>query len=270
MIANGFLRRCVSGVPFFSCIALEKLAGLRHGFSTREGGADSPQGNSLNLSLVPWDTPQRVAENRRRLLEALGLAHARLVTLSQVHSDVVHIIVESDGQRNRRREGDALVTQQAGVALGVLLADCFPILLADPESGAVAAVHSGWRGAGQRILSKTIQAMCKSFGSDPGRLTAAIGPGIRGCCFEVGLEVMDLFGERYPGEKLGNPLDGRPGKFFLDLPRALEIQLQDSGVGKHRIFDIGLCTRCSPGEFFSYRAEGQRSGRMMAVISRIH
>jgi YfiH family protein len=269
MSGNGFVRRDADGVPYYSCVALERLAQVRHGFSTRIGGVAAAQGGSLNLSLVSWDTPERVAENRRRFLSSLGLASARLATLSQIHSDRLHIIEDTPDQWNRRREGDALATSLAGVAVGVLVADCFPILIADPDSGAVAAIHSGWRGTAQRILSKTIERMRAAFGSTPSRLLAAVGAGIRSCCFEVGAEVATLFEESYPGANLGRPLAGRTAKYLLDLPRALAIQCAEAGLAPEHVFDLGACTCCSPQEFFSYRAEGQNAGRLMAVIARI-
>lgn len=256
-------------MSYYSCTALEEFAALRHGFSTRSSGADSRSEPLLNLGLVPWDAPERVAENRRRFLAALGLTSARLVTLSQIHSDLVHIIEERDGQRNRSREGDALATRQPGVAVGILVADCFPILLADPDSGAVAAVHSGWRGTANRILRKTVERLRAAFGSRPARLLAAVGPGIRSCCFEVGIEVVSSFKESFAGADLASPLANRPDKYLLDLPRALQIQGAEAGLHPDRMFDLGVCTRCNPREFFSYRAEGQRAGRQMALIGRL-
>jgi YfiH family protein len=269
MIGNGFVRRDVGGIPYYSCVALERLARVRHAFSTRLGGVATDRGNLLNLSVTSWDTPERVDENRRRFLSALGLGSARLATLSQVHSDRLHIIEDTGGQWNRRREGDALATRLADVALAVLVADCFPILIADPDSGAVAAVHSGWRGTAHRVLSKTIGGLRAAFGSEPPRLLAAVGPGIRSCCFEVGAEVAGLFEEAFPGSNLDRRCAGRAGKYLLDLPGALAIQCAESGLDPERIFDLGACTRCNPQEFFSYRAEGQGAGRMMALIARL-
>jgi len=268
MIASGFVLRGAGRVPCYSCVAMEELARIRHGFSTRAGGADSPAGNSLNLGFVPWDAPDRVEENRGRFLAALSLGSARLATLSQIHSDLVHIIEESGDQRNQR-EGDALMTRVPGIALGILVADCFPILLADPDSGAVAAVHSGWRGTASRILAKTVMALEARIGSRPAHLLAAVGPGIRACCFEVGTEVAQRVADSHPGADLALPLTDRPGKYLLNLPRALGIQLAQSGVQPDRVFDLGVCTRCNPQDFFSYRAEGPRAGRQMAVIARI-
>ncbi len=262
---TGFVLRDAAGAPYYSCVALEKLAHIRHGFSTRAGGPDSAGESSLNLGFVPWDPRDRVEANRKRFIAALGLDSTRLATLSQIHSDRVHIIEDAPDQGNRR-EGDALATRRAGICLGVVVADCFPILLSDLASGAVAAIHSGWRGTASRIAAKTVSTMSESLGSDPSRIVAAIGPGIRSCCFEVGGEVARQFTALDPGPPLVRPLKERRDKFMLDLPRALNTQLIRAGLLPERIFDLGLCTRCNPKEFFSHRAEGPRAGRQMAVI----
>ena len=117
-----------------------------------------------------------------------------------------------------------------------------------------------------RILLHTIQEMWRSFGSDPGRLLVAVGPGIRACCYEVGAEVAHLFDAEYPASCLAKPARTNAGKYLLDLVRALEIQLDSAGVRPENRHDLHACTRCNTGEFFSYRAEGPATGRMMALI----
>jgi YfiH family protein len=275
MHKNGFMLRKFHDVPYYSCREFESLPHLRHGFSTRHGGV-SPTGASasgasasggpyLNLSDTPWDSPDRVQENRRRFLSALDLENARLITLRQIHSDRVHIIEDNFGRWNQSK-GDALCTRVENVALAVQIADCVPVLIADPAHNAVAAVHSGWRGTLARVLPKTIQEMKLRFGSDPASLLIALGPGIRACCFEIGLEVADPFENQYPGCRLTRPLPGRPEKHSLDLFKALEVQMNLEGVRPENRFDLGVCTCCNTGEFFSHRAEGPDAGRMMAVI----
>ncbi len=268
MVADGFALHSAGGVSWYSCLALDGLS-TPHGFSTRAVSGKSPHGDSLNLGFLPWDAPERVAQNRNRFFAALGLASARIATLSQIHSDRVHIIRETADQGNRP-EGDALVTQRPGVAIGVLVADCFPVLLADCAGRTVAAVHSGWRGTASRIVVKTVEAMQANFDCRPDNLFAAIGPGIRSCCFEVGLEVARLIAKGHPGVRLVRSATNHPGKFMVDMPRALRIQLLEAGLRPDRVFDLlGACTRCNPREFFSYRAEGALAGRQMAVISPI-
>ena len=156
------------------------------------------------------------------------------------------------------------MTQTAGIALAILVADCLPILIADPATKTVAAVHSGWRGTRARILGKTIRNMQEAFGCDPLNMLIAIGPAIRVCCYEVGTEVAGKFEAAYPGCRLATP--AKPGRYFLDLRRALDVQLAESGVPPGNVSDMGGCTRCNSREFHSYRADGERAGRMMAVI----
>ena len=265
MDGENFVLREHQGVPFYACRAFEPLPRLSHGFSTRRGGVPGGGESSLNLGGAAWDSPDRVAENRRRLLSALRLAGAALVTLHQVHSDRVHIIEDIGAQWNRT-EGDALVTRMENVALAARTADCIPVLIADPVKRAVAAVHSGWRGTLSGVLPRTVGEMRRAFGSDPSRLLAAIGPGIRKCCYEVGGEVAVRFSREYPGCCTGAAAGRNGGKFMLDLVRVLDAQMHLAGIPPENRFDLDLCTRCHTEEFFSHRAEGAAAGRMMAVI----
>lgn len=270
MNETGFIQRKFHGVPFYVCRDFEHLPYLRHGFSTRHGGASTAggsvlTGHALNLSNTSWDSPDHVQENRRRFLTALNLGKAQLITLSQVHSNRVHIIKDISGGWNRP-EGDALCTQVENAALAVPIADCIPVLITDPVQHAVAAVHSGWRGTLAGVLLATIERMQREFGSDPASLLLAVGPGIRACCFEVGPEVADPFEKQYPGFGLTKPVQGHPEKRFLDLIKALKVQMNLAGVLPENCHDLGICTCCNTTEFFSHRAEGPASGRMMALI----
>jgi YfiH family protein len=265
MSEKDFTLQVVQDVRYYSCRAFDEIPGLRHGFSTRSGGRHS--GRSFNLSETSWDSAVRVRENRNRLLTALKLDKAHLITLRQIHSNRTHII-EDISDRWNRPEGDALIAKMENVALAVQVADCVPVLIADPDRFAIAAVHSGWRGTLGGILFQTIRMMQQALGSDPARLLIATGPGIRSCCFEVGPEVAVLFDERYPGCSLTEPVRGRPQKHFLDLFKALDVQMNLAGVPVGNRYDLTACTCCRTDEFFSYRAEGAASGRMMAVIGK--
>jgi polyphenol oxidase len=267
MIQDPFVRREAGGLAYYSCIALEKVAGLRHGFSTRHGGTSALPEDALNLSFVPHDLPGSVTENRRRFLEALNVEKNQLATVSQIHSDRL-VLVEDAAMAGRGPEGDAIGTALAGVAVAVRVADCFPLLVADPRANAIAAIHAGWRGVLHRIFSKTAAGMKAAYGSDPRDWIVTVGPGIRSCCFEVGMEVSSAFAQEFPGAELIASASSRPGKVYLDLTRALRIQFTESGVDPANVFDLGACTCCHTDEFFSYRAEGPQSGRMMALICR--
>ncbi len=268
MQTQGFVRRETSGITFYTCRALEEMPDLRHGFSTRQGGISLLPQNSLNLSMVPWDRGDNVRENRKRFLSVLELQNARLCTLSQVHSNRLHIIEENTRLGNSRLEGDALATQLQGVALAVEVADCFPILLADPRTGAIAAVHAGWRGTLARILVRAVARLSDAFGTDPANLRAAVGPGIGACCYEVGPEVAEQYMQGFSGIKVARRHPAEPGKYLLDLRLALEAQFRESGVPLENVFILDACTRCHATEFFSYRREGLRTGRMMGVIGK--
>jgi YfiH family protein len=222
---------------------------------------------SFNLGNTSWDSAERVHENRQRFLSALNLEEAHLATLHQIHSNHVHIIEDISRQWNQP-DGDALATRSENVALAVQTADCFPVLVADPANEAIAAVHSGWRGTLSGVLLQAIREMQRAFSSDPAQLLVAVGPGIRACCFEVGAEVAELFEKGYPEHNLAKPVSNRPGKFLMDLPAALDVQLNIAGVRPGNRYDLGICTCCNTDRCFSYRAEGTASGRMMAVIGK--
>ncbi len=265
---NGFVYRKKNGIAYYGCRAIEELSVFYHGFSTRHGGWTDKNGSSLNLGYTHWDSPARVNANRQRFLTALNLDQTRLATLRQIHSDRVHIIEDVSVQGNQS-EGDALITRTENITLAIQTADCLPILIADPMKKVGAAVHSGWRGTLARILQKTIVEMERAFQSNPAQLIVAIGPGIRACCFEVGEDVAAPFEKEYPGCLLTAPVNARRGKFALDLPKALEIQLNQAGIKPENSYDLGTCTRCNVSDFFSFRAEGENSGRMMAVIGKV-
>lgn len=265
MRTDGFVLREFQGIPYYSCRALEELPGLSHGFSTRRGGAPADAGCGFNLGEVSWDSRERIHENRNRFLSAIRLQGTLFATLNQVHSDRVYIIRDISGQWNPP-VGDALATRLEDVALAVQIADCMPVLLADPVTKAIAAVHSGWRGTLSHVLLKTVREIQKSFGVDPAHLLAVIGPGIRSCCFEVGPEVAERFTKEFPECRLAKPVRTNPEKYFVDLCEALNADFETAGIKAENRHDLGLCTCCNPGQFFSNRSEGKSAGRMMAVI----
>lgn len=226
--------------------------------------------------------------NRQRLAAALS-RRARskweLVTLRQVHSDLIHLVT---GVPERLLIGDGLITATPDLLVAVLTADCFPVIVVDPKHRAVGVFHAGWRGTVKRIVEKGVGEMRKHFDSRPAQLRAAIGPGIRECCYQVGPEVRNTFEaqfaygselfretkerneihERYPLLFLTARAPGHselPTKIFLDLAEANRRQLLDAGLAARNISDLGTCTSCNPELFFSHRAEKGKTGRMMAV-----
>lgn len=182
------------------------------------------------------------------------------VTLRQVHSAVV---ANARDLGDREREGDALVTDEVNRSIGVRTADCVPILLLDSNRRAIGAVHAGWRGTAAEIVSHAVRALGETYGSRPSDIHAAIGPCIRGCCYEVGNDVATQFRSFFPE---WTPV---AGKRRLDLPEANRRQLIAAGVSAEHIYDCGRCTACEPEVFFSYRREPEITDRMVASICRL-
>jgi polyphenol oxidase len=239
----------------------------------------------LNLSFMEWDTKENVVENRKRLQAAVGAKDFPLVTLRQIHSDVIYPFGAAPGTPCK---GDALMTEEAGLLLGAQTADCVPVLLVDPKKRAVAAIHAGWRGTLARITQKTVGRMQLEFGCKPGDLLAAVGPSIGPCCYEVGAEFVTKFSaqfadadEYFDEARTGdepNPLQWLnmkppghqppPKNVHLDLWKANRSQLLAAGLREKSIFVSGLCTACRVDLFFSYRKEGPVSGRMLSVVGK--
>ena len=282
-------------VQFLHSEKLGKLAWIVHAFSTRHGGVSRAYGgNSLNLGFTQQDSRAAVEQNREIFLKELGVANGRkswpLVSLRQIHSDVIHRVdrVQGDRMLEQPVAGDGIVTDTPGLLVAVQTADCLPIILADRERRAVGVFHAGWRGTVRRIVEKGVGEMQKHFGSDPRDLMAAIGPGVQGCCYEVGEEVRTKFEaqfaygsslfrevkesnpvrEKYPLLFLTARAPGHselPVKLFLDLVEANRRQLLDAGVMAKNIEPVGPCTACHRELLFSYRAEKGITGRLMAA-----
>jgi YfiH family protein len=284
----------------------EKLAALGwlvHAFSTRLGGVShSYGGNALNLGFTKHDSRAAVERNRELFLKQLGVANGRkswpLVSLRQIHSDLIHRVDRMQADRMRVNgargvpeqplAGDGLVTDTPALVIAVQAADCLPVILVDRKRRAVGVFHAGWRGTVKRIVEKGVGEMRKHFKSDPRNLVAAIGPGIRGCCYEVGEEVRARFEsqfayahtlfrevkesdpvrEKYPLLFLTARAPGHgelPPKLFVDLVEANRRQLLDAGLLAKNIDTGAPCTSCHTDLLFSFRAEKGVTGRMMAA-----
>jgi len=281
---SNWIERKSRGLRILQVPALAKLSWLVHGFSTKPGGV-SPQESQkvLNLGFTEWDTKENVVENRRRFQSAIGASDLKLISLKQMHSDVIHLF---DAPPSAICQGDASATNRPGLLLSVQTADCVPILLVDPKKRAVAAVHAGWRGTLARIVVKAIGQMQMQFKCNPAGLLAAIGPSIGGCCYEVGTEVATQFLSQFPeapewfdefrtGDE-PNPIQWLnmmppghqppPKNVLLDLRKANRAQLLGAGLRDPNIFVSDLCTACRLDLLFSYRKESPHSGRLMSVI----
>lgn len=237
-----------------------------HGFTTRLGGVSSGALAGLNIGFHRGDTEENVTRNYEILTRGLHCSREQLVLTHQIHSDIVRTVTRADHQgldHRRYPVCDGLITMDPGTALVVFTADCTPILLHDPVTGAVGAVHAGWRGTAADIAGKTVQAMAESFGCDPRNIRAAIGPNIGPCCFETDREVPQALLDRF-GPAAEAFIDTRGEKYFPDLKQINALALQRAGVTQ---IDISTdCTMCRSDRFWSHRVHGPRRGSQGAII----
>ena len=268
------MTRAENGVGLFAVPGWERFDWLWHGFSTHCGGVSRayltaglnesrPELAQLNLGFTATDSAENVRENRLRWSEAVtGSRESPLRTIRQIHSGV-SVVAEASAPE-AIPVADGIMTSEPGILLGVMTADCIPVLVADPVQRAVAAFHAGWRGTVGRIVEHGIARMTTEFGSDPSHLVAAIGPGIGACCYTVGGEVEAQFeAEFHYGAELflkGNETSR------LDLIEANRRQLTAAGLSQDSVAFVGGCTSCQPWYFYSHRASGGHAGRMMASI----
>lgn len=259
---------------------------LPHGFATRLGGVSDGPFASLNLGLSSGDAPALVEANRDRVLTAFGVDREAVTAFDQVHGDR---ILEA-GPSWFEEQADAAVSASPGAFLVVSVADCFPLLFHDPVRGVIGAAHCGWRGTVLGLAGKVVSAMVARHGSRPRDVRVAIGPGIRGACYQVGPEVAESFrsagfpaavvrrerGEVAPAAK--SPSQARQevtasasaivteDRYRLDLPAANRWSLRGAGVPDANVVDLGRCTHCEPERFFSHRRDAGVTGRHWAVI----
>jgi len=279
---------------------------LVHAFSTRQGGISRAPSQGLNLGFTKWDRREDVEENRRRFVQQLGAKDLPAASAHQVHSAHGFVVARGEGGKLTYQApgvpiadrgladspaGDALMTSEPGILLTVRIADCLPVLLVDPHTRAVAVVHSGWRGALDRVVEKSVGDMRRVFKSDPETIIAVLGPSIRACCYEVGEEVVTAFHGRFTSaDRFFQPIAKKspasadryeilfhqaypPGHApehvpaaRLDLTAVASDQLQSAGVAPANIAVADFCTACRTDLFFSHRKEGERTGRQVAVV----
>ncbi len=247
--------------------ALERFAehGVRHGFFTRAGGVSSGIYKGLNVGVGSSDAPANVAMNRARVSDWMGVAPTQLATLHQVHSADALVVREPfTGDRPR---ADALVTDRPGIALGVLAADCGPVLYADAEAGVIGAAHAGWKGALTGVLEATIEAM-ESLGARRDRIVAVLGPSISVANYEVGPEFVERFVAADKSNEGYFRQSKNAGHAMFDLNRYTVDRLERAGV---RAGMLDRCTYADEDDFFSYRRATHRQepdyGRQISAIA---
>jgi YfiH family protein len=240
-----------------------------NGFSTRLGGVSDFPKNSLNLAGFDEDTADNIYENRRRFLNVFD-GDLMLTSVWQVHGDGVKAVRTDEDIENTEEKFDALVSNRTGLVIGVKTADCVPVLIADPVTGAYAAVHAGWRGTVASIGVRAIEKLQNEYGSEPKDLIAAIGPAAGRKNYEIGADVIDAFESAFkPAGKYFNPTSD--GHAMIDLHQANADQLISYGVPAENISTAPFCTMERIDLFFSYRVEKKlygKTGRLMSVIGR--
>ncbi len=247
--------------------ALAALPGIRHAFFTRQGGVSVGLYASLNGGQGSRDTPEAVAENRRRMAAYLGVTPSHIVSVWQVHSPDV-VLVDGPWPTDERPKADAMVSTTPGIALAVAAADCGPILFADREAGVIGAAHAGWKGAFSGVLEATVAAMERQ-GATRGNIVAALGPMISQKAYEVGPEFLARFLEADRDNARFFIPSAREGHAMFDLHGFNQSRLERAGVG--RIDNLGLCTYSDEARFYSYRRTTHRGepdyGRLTAAIT---
>ena len=237
-----------------------------HCFTTRHGGVSTGIYASMNLAVGRDDTPENVEANLRILGDALGFDPEKLVMTRQIHSDIVRVVTEADCSGFFHRnypQCDGLVTNTPGLTLMIFTADCTPLLLQDPVTGAVGAAHAGWRGTAQDIAGKMVETMVRAFGCKPENIRAAIGPNIGRCHFETGADVPEALLETF-GPEAGTYIEKRGDKYFPDLKAINALALRRAGVTAIEISDA--CTYCRPDRFWSHRVTNGERGSQGALI----
>ncbi|MEP3277617.1 MAG: peptidoglycan editing factor PgeF [Stappiaceae bacterium] len=246
---------------------LSAIQGIKHAFFTRSGGASEGIYQSLNIGLGSKDHRDSVLENRSRVCRNLSVSEDALATPHQVHSATA-VKVSKVWEPGKGPKADAVVTDKAGIALGIATADCGPVLFADKSANVIGAAHSGWRGAHDGILEATVIAM-EELGSTRRDIIAVLGPTISAKAYEVGPEFKERFITSQSGnEKYFQP-SARQDHAMFDLPAYIVARLQGIGVGT--VADLSLCTYADDKRFYSYRRSTHLNepdyGRLMSAIT---
>lgn len=258
-----FLAIMNEGLDLLQFSIFNNSAYLKHGITVRSGGVSYDKYGSLNLSFACGDSMKNVTENRRRLASEIGVPANKLLFPNQCHTNQVVCAANSDVDTS---ETDALITNRKELAIGVLAADCVPILFFDPIHEVIGAAHSGWRGTVKNIVSKVLEKMKDEYNTNPAEVLVGIGPCIQADNYAVGNEVAREF------KKLGKDiyescvLQTNPTKWSVDLQGVNKSLLINSGVNESNIELIRLCTYSNSDKFFSARRDGFQSGRFGAVI----
>lgn len=267
------LEENTDSVPYLEYPMLKNTRIVRHGFSTRLGGVSEGYYASMNLSFDRGDRKEAVAENFRRIGEALGVRCEDMVLSRQTHTTNVRIVTDADRGKGITRERDytdvdGLVTNVPGICLVTSYADCVPLFFVDPVKKVIGLSHSGWRGTVGKIGRKTVELMHERFGSDPADILAAVGPSVCMDCYEVSSDVIEKFKEAFPENCWEQLFYEKPdGKYQLDLWKANELIFLESGILPEHIAVTNVCTHCNSDILYSHRAAGDKRGNLCAFLA---
>lgn len=238
-------------------------SGLLHGFMGRRGGKSVGAYAGLNVSYSVGDNPKVVSQNVCDMKQAVGIHDGKVVTLRQVHGD--NIIEVSDKKLKEAGEADGMITGENDIYLGVLTADCVPLLFIAPKQRLAAAVHAGWRGTLAGIAKKAVELFKQRYDVTADELEVALGPSIGVCCYEVKDDVAAPLMKKWG--KLTTPsIAVKEGKSFVNLRRLNRDILRAAGVPGKQLHEIGPCTSCATDEFYSYRRQGGETGRQISIV----
>jgi len=240
-----------------------KHVGLLHGFVGRQGGKSVGPYSGLNVSYRVGDDAKVVSQNVCDMKLAVGIHDGRIVTMRQVHGD--HIVEVTDKKLKEAGEADGMITGESDIYLGVLTADCVPILFVAQKQRLTAAVHAGWRGTLAGIADKTVRLFKSQYDVEAHDLEVAFGPSIGPCCYEVKEDVTVPLMKTW-GRFTTPSIHVKEGKSFINLRRLNRDIVRASGVPGNHLFEVGPCTACAPDRFFSYRRQGGETGRQMSFI----
>ena len=258
-------------IPIIQFHILNQIPGIIHGFSTKLGGVSEGPFATMNLSFTRGDKKEHVMENFRRISERLGFSLDNLVLSSQTHTTNVLLVTKRDRgegiMKKTFQDVDGLITNDENVVLCTSYADCVPLYFVDLKTKAIGLSHSGWRGTANRMGEHTIQAMNKAFGSKPDDIVCAIGPSICQTCYEVDDIVIDEIKNHFPNSQWADIFyETKPGKYQLDLWKANEYILLDSGIKKEHIDTRRICTCCNHDILFSHRKTAGKRGNLCAFL----
>lgn len=256
---KNFVLNDVNGVKFYTCSEFDKLPFVKHFFSTKVGGVSQGDYTSLNLGVYTNDLAENVDNNFNRIYNAANMNKDHMMYLFQCHGNDFYVADKENYKNTCGKDGDAIITKEKNLSIGVFTADCVPILLVDSVTKVIAVIHAGWKGTYLNIAKKVVEFMINNMECKKENIMAALGPSIGPCCFEVGEDVAQKF----------TFVCKRNEKYYVDLWKENSNQISSCGVGADRIFSSDLCTMCNSDMFYSYRRDNGKTGRLGTFIQMI-